>query len=96
MQSYSVILPGVPVPAYLLGDKVNTVAVEPRYDNNIVTPTFPAPAVCTVIDGSISLENKSSVPVIVKKNEHLCKLKPPVPESDMPQLSTSYTSCTCS
>ena len=94
--THTVILPGealqVPVPAYLLGDKVNTVAVEPRYDNSIVLPsTFPVPSICSVEDGSISLKNTSQVPVIVKKNEHLCKIQPPVPESEMPQLSQIVT-----
>ena len=94
--THTVILPGealqVPVPAYLLGDKVNTVAVEPRYDNSIVLPSsFPAPSICSVEDGSISLKNTSQVPVIVKKNEHLCKIQPPVPESEMPQLSQIVT-----
>ena len=88
----SVILPGesmeFSLPGYLQSSK--SVAVEPRFDNshNVrVERKFPTPKVYQVHEGSISFTNSSCDPVVVKKNEHVCNILPPVPESDMPILS---------
>ena len=40
-----------------------------------------------VQEGSVSLINVSTEPVVVKKNEHICNILPSVPDCDMPVLS---------
>lgn len=91
--SNEVVLPGesisFQIPTYLCSEKL--VAVEPRYDNsyNQLAPvSFPVPRIHEVSKGLLTLSNTTDSPVMVKKNAHVCNIQPPVPDSDMPPISS--------
>ena len=96
-QSHQVILPRqfaeFSVPGY-----AGTVSVEPRWDakcNEQVTSQsslWPQPQIAKVTEGKISLNNSTSEPIIVRRLEHVCQIKPEyIPEDPNPIQITEYT-----
>ena len=89
--STSVILPGERVefklPSHLR--KENTVAVEPRYDNNFQAfnrQPWPAPKIYDIKDGTLMVENNSPEPISMKKNQHVCNIHLEVADSDVSDI----------
>ncbi len=47
----------------------NDICFEPRLEN----PTWPPPAITTVVNGKIRIPNTSNSPVVIRKNQHVCQ-----------------------
>ena len=96
-RSYEVLLPGqsytYQLPAPFRDE--DTVAIDPRLDsshNRLNISVWPEPKVVKVSeDGSITLDNATKDPVIIKKHEHICNVQAPTTADHLsPELVSDY------
>ena len=84
----TVILPGEEIKFQLpkhMHDE-DTVALEPRYDNNYqasLSKVWPVSKVYNVEGGCVSVSNDSADPIVMKKNQHVCNLQLQVADNDL-------------
>ena len=85
-----ILLPGQSA-VFAVPDITGNVAIEPRWDSQCNRQTtkeslmWPKPQILPIINGHVSLSNKSTEPVVIRRLEHICTVQPEV-TSPMDQI----------